>query len=100
MERLVVFSELVWMMENQCNPFTGTTMTINKPSIAPIACSVTEFCHAVSIGKTHFYAEVNAGRIKVLKSGRKTLVPISEQQAYLSRLAGKPNGDPEGGPSR
>lgn len=62
-------------------------MTIDKLRITPVACTVAEFCHSLSIGKTRFYAEVKAGRIKVLKSGRKTLVPIGEREAYLKRLA-------------
>ena len=55
--------------------------------IARVTCTVAEFCESVAIGKTRFYAEVKAGRIKILKSGRKTLVPLSEREAYLQRLA-------------
>lgn len=62
-------------------------MAIDKIRATPVACTVAEFCHSLSIGKTRFYAEVKAGRIKVLKSGRKTLVPIAEREAYLRRLA-------------
>lgn len=50
------------------------------------ALTVAEFCRSLKIGKTHFYAEVKAGRIHIRKSGRRTLVPLSEQQAYLVRL--------------
>lgn len=51
-----------------------------------IAETVNEFCSALGIGRTFFYQEVRRGRIKILKAGRKTLVPIAERSAYLQRL--------------
>lgn len=57
------------------------------PSFNDVAAlTVAEFCRSLKIGKTHFYAEVKAGRIQVRKSGRRTLVPFSEQDAYLAQL--------------
>ena len=52
-----------------------------------IAETVNEFCAAVGIGRTLFYKEVQRGRIRILKAGRKTLVPVTERAAYLRRLA-------------
>lgn len=49
--------------------------------------SVRNFIRAMGIGKTHFYSEVRAGRIFTVKSGRRTLVPLSERRGYLERLA-------------
>lgn len=60
--------------------------------IAPVdrvADTVNEFCEALRIGRTFFYSEVKAGKIKIRKAGRKTLVPRSEREAYLIRLAGE-----------
>jgi len=42
------------------------------------ALTVKEFCHQMSIGKTLFYEQVKSKKIRVLKIGRKTLVPMSE----------------------
>lgn len=53
-----------------------------------IAGSVNEFCSAVGIGRTLFYREVRQGRIRILKAGRKTLVPVAEREAYLRILGG------------
>ena len=50
------------------------------------AVTVKEFCDALRIGRSLFYGEVKRGRIKILKAGRKTLVPIVECEAYLLRL--------------
>lgn len=58
----------------------------SSPRIAPVAVTVFEFCAAVGIGRTHLYAQVKAGLIKIKKSGRKTLIPITEIEAYLARL--------------
>lgn len=40
-----------------------------------VADTVNEYCHALRIGRTLFYSEVKARRIRVVKAGRKTLVP-------------------------
>jgi excisionase family DNA binding protein len=53
------------------------------------ADTVNEFCDALRIGRTLFYGEVKAKRIKILKAGRRTLVPRSEREAWLRRLAGE-----------
>jgi hypothetical protein len=50
-------------------------------TIEPIAETVDDFRKAIPIGRTRFYKDVKAGLIKVVKCGRKTLVPISERQA-------------------
>ncbi len=51
------------------------------------AMTVNEFCGALRIGRSLFYEEVKRGRIKILKAGRKTLIPITECETYLVRLA-------------
>lgn len=54
------------------------------------ACeSVDEFCAAMGIGRTTFYNDRNAGKIKTIPRGRRTLVPLTERQAYLRRLSGE-----------
>lgn len=52
------------------------------------ALNVDEFCATMGIGRTKFYDEVREGRIRVVKAGRRTLVPATEKQAWLERLAG------------
>lgn len=41
----------------------------------------------IPIGRTTFYAEVKAGRIQVVKIGRRTYVRESECQRYVDSLA-------------
>ena len=54
-----------------------------------LAFSVPDACAALSIGRNTFYAEVAAGRIKVKKSGRRTLVPAAQIKAWLDNLPEK-----------
>ena len=47
-----------------------------------LAISVTEFCQTFSIGRSTFYQEVKAGRLKVRKVGMRTLVASAEAQDW------------------
>ncbi len=60
----------------------------SETQVDRVADTVTEFCAAVRIGRTRFYHDVKAGRIKIVKIGRKTLVPATERMAYLRRMSG------------
>jgi hypothetical protein len=53
-----------------------------------LAYSVPEFLAAVSIGRTQFYEELKAGRLRAVKVGKRTLVPITEAERWLATLAG------------
>ena len=46
---------------------------------------VDDFCRAHGIGRTLFYEEVKRGEIKLIKIGKRTLVPDSEAKAWQSR---------------
>ena len=50
------------------------------------AFSVEEFLHWASIGRTKFYEEVNEGRLKLRKIGRKSVITITDAQAWLDSL--------------
>jgi excisionase family DNA binding protein len=57
-------------------------------SLAPkAAISVAEFCRTCSIGRSSFYNLVAAGRIRIRKLGRRTLVPAGEVAAFLDSLS-------------
>jgi excisionase family DNA binding protein len=53
-----------------------------------LALSVADFCAAFSIGRSTFYEEVKAGRLRVLKAGRRTLVASAEAERWLRGLKG------------
>ncbi len=48
---------------------------------------VDDFCRAHGIGRTLFYDEVKRGEIKLIKVGKRTLVPDSEAKAWQARKA-------------
>ncbi len=48
---------------------------------------VDDFCRAHGIGRTLFYDEVKRGEIKLIKIGKRTLVPDSEAKAWQERKA-------------
>ena len=50
------------------------------------AYSVNEFCQTYSIGRTLFYDEVAAGRLRVKKAGKKTLVLATDGEAWAHGL--------------
>lgn len=52
----------------------------------PLADTVDVAAARLSICRAQLYKEVAAGRIKVRKAGRRTLVERSEQQRWLSSL--------------
>ena len=67
--------------KDQQHPFSNQSST-------PAVITVAGFCAATTLGRTKFYTEVAASRIRILKAGRRTLVPYTEIQAYLELLAG------------
>jgi hypothetical protein len=52
----------------------------------PLAFKFAKFCRLAGMGKTAGYAEVAAGRLKVRKRGRSTIVLADEGREYLQSL--------------
>jgi excisionase family DNA binding protein len=50
------------------------------------ALSVNEACASLSISRSKLYEEVAAGRLKALKAGSRTLIPIASCDAWLNSL--------------
>lgn len=48
--------------------------------------TVQGFCRWLPMSKTKFYREVNAGKIRVRKSGKRTLITRDDAQAYIDSL--------------
>jgi len=48
--------------------------------------SVLEAISLLGIGKTYFYRELAAGRIRAVKSGRRTLVPAEAISDWIAAL--------------
>lgn len=52
----------------------------------PVAYRVSEFCQIYVISKASFYREVQAGRLRLLKCGRRSLVERSEAERWFACL--------------
>lgn len=49
----------------------------------PIAVSIAETGRALSLGRTSIYALINAGRLKTIKLGRRTLVMVESVRSLV-----------------
>ena len=54
-----------------------------------LAFTIDEFCKAHGIGRTLCYAEIAAGRLKIRKAGRRTLIMATDAAAWREALPGK-----------
>jgi excisionase family DNA binding protein len=50
------------------------------------AYRIDEFCAAHGIGASKFHEEVNAGRLRVVRIGRRVLVTADDADAWLAAL--------------
>lgn len=62
---------------------------VAKTTFEPIAYSPKQAAQFVGIGLTALYAEIGAGRIKMRKFGRRTLIAAEDLKAWLARLPEK-----------
>lgn len=51
-----------------------------------LSYTIEEAAAALGIGRTQVYKEINAGRLTVLKAGKRTLVPKDAMQLWLGNL--------------
>ena len=63
----------------------GNQLRANPPQ--KLALSIPEFLAAVPIGRTKLYEELGAGRLRAVKVGKRTLIPITEAERWLATLA-------------
>lgn len=64
-----------------------TELSLQSSPATCVNWRVDEFCKAHGIGRTLFYEEVRRGEIKLIKAGRRTLVPDTEAKAWQRRKA-------------
>lgn len=51
------------------------------------AFSVAEFCNRYDVGRTTAYGEIKSGRLKIVKVGKRTLVPADAAEFWLENLS-------------
>ncbi|MER2265195.1 helix-turn-helix domain-containing protein [Methylobacterium oxalidis] len=53
---------------------------------APLALGIVEAARAAGIGRSTVFEEINAGRLKARKAGRRTLILRDDLAAWLAAL--------------
>jgi len=51
------------------------------------AYDVPTFCQLFGIGKTRTYQEIKEGRLKIVKVGKRTLIPAQAASEWLNNLS-------------
>lgn len=67
------------------NPTPIIATTTHQTTIQRVNWRVDDFCQAHGIGRTSFYEEVKLGELKVIKHGKRTLIPDTEAKAWQAR---------------
>jgi len=61
---------------------------VKEMATGKVAYSIEEFCQAFGVGRTKVYEEIEARRLLVRKSGRRTLIRVVDAHAWLDSLPG------------
>ena len=51
-----------------------------------VTLTINEVCAVSGVGRTTVYAELKAGRLKSVKCGRRTLIPVDALRAWVNNL--------------
>ena len=60
-----------------------------RRELPKVAYSIPQFCEITTLGRSLTYEEIGKGNLRVVKVGRRTLIPASEVERWLRRLASK-----------
>lgn len=71
------------MSTNQLPPDEAPAGAIESEKLA---YSIARLSDACDLGRTFIYGEIKAGRLQVIKAGRRTLIETAEARRWLSSL--------------
>ena len=57
-----------------------------EAGLEPLAVSIREGCRILGIKRSTIYREIAAGRLKVRKAGKRTLLTVAELRRWLALL--------------
>lgn len=56
---------------------------------APLLVTIADACRMLGVGRTYLYQHIIApGRVRVVKLGRATRVPVADLERYVASLSG------------
>ena len=64
----------------------GVIVTITAVDLKPLMYEVPEVLVMLRMSRTQFYAQVNAGRLRIVKQGRSTRVTANDLATYVRLL--------------
>ena len=64
----------------------GTRREAKRKEKPKVAYQIDEFCDAFGIGRTKFYLELKAGRLKARRVGKRIIVTAADAAAWLAAL--------------
>lgn len=69
-----------------------TTQADPRANASPLpveAYTIPDFCRAYGVGRSFTYEEIKAGRLRIVKAGRRTLIPAASARKWFTRLGGE-----------
>jgi len=57
-------------------------------TVLPVSYSIEDAAKALGIGRTFVFQLIKEGKLKAVKLGRRTVIPVKECEALLSRFGG------------
>lgn len=57
-------------------------------TVTPVSYCVEDAAKALGIGRTFVFNLIKDGKLKAVHIGRRTLIPVAEVEAFMSRLGG------------
>jgi len=70
-------------------PTTLTSATtLTKVALTKITLSIRDFCKVAGISRSRTYEEIKAGRLRILKCGRRTLITPEAVEGWIKTLRG------------
>jgi len=58
--------------------------------MTPELLTISQFCAIANCGKTNTYKLINAGKLKAVKLGKKTLIPKDAMENFIANLTQYP----------
>jgi hypothetical protein len=70
----------------QSGGFSKAAMKLRAVGLKQRAYSIPDFCAAYGVGRSLAYAEIKAGRLKIRKAGRRTIIGLEDAEDWFAAL--------------
>lgn len=77
------------MSEQTARTDAATYFPTQAAGPAVEAYTISTFCRVYGVGRSFTYEEIRAGRLKIVKAGRRTLIPAKSARSWFANLGGE-----------